>query len=108
MNLKKALFWDVDYDKIDFEKNAGFVISRVIMRGTWNEWLEIQQFYGKKRIMAEMLEIRYLDKYSLNFCSFYFNIPVEQFRWYTVIDWEDVKIQLRKIVQDFIEHSSKY
>ena len=33
MNLDRKLFWDVDYDKLDQEKYASWVIVRVFERG---------------------------------------------------------------------------
>ena len=80
MNLSKFLFWDVDYGSIDWEKHAGFVISRVLMRGILSDWQELNFFYGKEKILKEALNARYLDTVTLNFCSFYFNVPKEKFR----------------------------
>lgn len=33
MNLNSALFWEVDFDQLDWEKYAHFVIVRVFERG---------------------------------------------------------------------------
>ena len=30
LNLSKVIFWDTDYESIDWEKNARYVIARVI------------------------------------------------------------------------------
>jgi len=38
--------------------------------------------YGIERMRNEILQIRNLDKHTLNFCSKYFNIPKEQFKCY--------------------------
>jgi plasmid maintenance system antidote protein VapI len=44
--LRKALFWDTDIDKIDWEKQMNAVIKRVYSRGNELEKNEIQHFYG--------------------------------------------------------------
>jgi plasmid maintenance system antidote protein VapI len=44
--LRKALFWDTDMDKIDWEKQMNAVIKRVYSRGNELEKNEIQHFYG--------------------------------------------------------------
>ena len=44
--LSKQAFWDVDMDKIDYEKNAGHVIQKVFDRGTLNDILAILNFYN--------------------------------------------------------------
>lgn len=82
MQLSKTLFWDTDISKIDYEKNARHVIERVLMRGKLSDWFAIKEYYGKERIKAEIVKIRYLDKLTLNFCSTYFHINKEQFRCY--------------------------
>ena len=85
MELSKAIFWDTDYDSIDWEKNARYVIERVLMYGTIEDWRTIQGYYGRERIRDEMLQSRDLDPKSLSFLSCIYNIPKEKFRCYTRI-----------------------
>lgn len=80
--LNKALFWDTDYDSIDYKKHARFVIERVITRGNWKDWQELKRFYGLEKIKKEVINIRYLNKLTFNFCQTFFNIPKEKFRCY--------------------------
>jgi hypothetical protein len=80
--IDKSLFWDVEIDNVDYNKYARHIINRILMRGNINDWLELKKFYGKDRIKTEMLKMRYLDKRTLNFCSFYFNIPKTKFKCY--------------------------
>lgn len=82
MELSKTLFWDTDIKKIDYERNARHIIERVLQRGMLNDWFEIKKYYGLDRIKQEILQIRYLDKISLNFCSKYFKISKENFKCY--------------------------
>lgn len=46
--LRRALFWDVNFEKIDFSIRKRYVIERVFERGNNEEILEIISFYGKK------------------------------------------------------------
>lgn len=78
--LRKNLFWDVDVHSIDLEKHKRFVIARVLQRGSFEDFKNLLKFYGEKTIKKEVVQIRYLDKKTLRFCSFYFDIPKEQFR----------------------------
>ncbi len=82
MELSKTLFWDTDINKVDYDKNARHIIERVLQRGMLSDWFEIKNYYGLERIKVEILQIRYLDKLSLNFCSKYFQISKEQFKCY--------------------------
>lgn len=83
MKLSPYIFWDVDYKTINWDKHAGFVISRVAMKGTIDDWKKIKKKYGLEKIKDVLISQKYLDKRSLNFFSFYFNIPREQFRCYS-------------------------
>lgn len=54
--LRRQIFWDIDFDNIDFQRYKNYVVKRVFERGNEAEILEIIRFYGKKecsRIIAE-------------------------------------------------------
>ena len=80
--LRKALFWDIKPESIDFDKHVRYVVERVLTRGNCSDWSELRKFYGLERIKSEIIQVRYLDRITLSFCSAYFNIPKEKFRCY--------------------------
>ncbi len=80
--IDKSLFWDVEIDNVDYNKYARHIINRILLRGNINDWLEIKKFYGTDKIKNEVVNMKYLDKRTLNFCSFYFNIPKNNFKCY--------------------------
>lgn len=82
--LPSILFWDIDPDKLDYNAKARYVIGRVVMYGSLADWKAILAYYGAERIRDEMLQERYLDKKSLNYLSFYFDVPKTEFRCYTL------------------------
>ena len=82
--LPPILFWDIDPDKLDCDAKARYVIGRVVMYGTLTDWKAILAYYGPERIRGEMLLERYLDKKTLNYLSFYFDVPKTEFRCYTL------------------------
>jgi hypothetical protein len=81
-DLSKSLFWDIDISTLDAGKHARFIIERVLMRGNLKDWQELKAFYGLQKIREEALQIRFLDKKTLNFCHVLFNIKKEEFRCY--------------------------
>jgi hypothetical protein len=85
MELSKVLFWDTDYDRIDWDKNVRYVMERVVMYGQIADWNAIRAYYGLERIRAELLQSRDLDPKTLSFLSCIFEIPKEQFRCYNTI-----------------------
>lgn len=82
--LPAILFWDIDPSKLDYEAKARFVIGRVVMYGTLADWKATLDHYGPERVRDEMLQERYLDKKTLNYLSFYFDVPKTEFRCYTL------------------------
>jgi hypothetical protein len=82
-NLPKRLFWDWNYDKIDWEKHYLAVIDRVIERGNKDEWKEVVLHYGETRIInALKKEIKYLPDYVIGDVCSYFNFKKEELACY--------------------------
>jgi hypothetical protein len=85
MQLSKVIFWDTDYNKIDWEAKSSYVISRVLMYGTMDDWRAIKQKYGDERILNEMKNSIDLDMKVLTFLSCIFETPITEFKCYTQI-----------------------
>lgn len=71
---KQALFWDVDLKKIDPQKNAKFIIRRVLSFGGVDDFRWLVEFYGKEKIKEAFMNGRRLDPKSQNFWCLYFDI----------------------------------
>ncbi len=89
INFSEHLFWDVDKGSIDFEKNDVFMIGRVIQYGYFSDWKKLIQLYGYNRIKEKVVQLRSLDDISLHFASNLFNIPLKDFRCYTLKQSEE-------------------
>ncbi len=83
-NLSKELFWDVDFENINWEQNAPFVIERVLSEGKWENFKAILKYYGASRIKGIIVKLRYIENRTLHFCSVYFDIPLTEFRCYII------------------------
>ncbi len=83
--LPPILFWDINPTQLDYDAKARYVICRVVMYGTLEDWHAILKYYGSDRVRDEMIQERYLDKKTLNYLSFYFDLPKEAFRCYNNI-----------------------
>jgi hypothetical protein len=83
MNLSPVLFWDTDAARLDEEKHARYIIARVVMYGTLEDWQEIKKRYGLEGIKTEMLKEKELDPRSLSFISKITDTPIQQFACYT-------------------------
>ncbi len=76
------LFWDVDKSKLDYDESPKYVIERVTQLGKLQDWQELKRYYGLEKIKDTVIESYYLDKVTLGFLSFYFDIPKENFKCY--------------------------
>ncbi|OFX16980.1 MAG: hypothetical protein A2033_13855 [Bacteroidetes bacterium GWA2_31_9] len=83
MELSAFIFWDTDYTKIDWQKKARYVLERVVMFGTANDWRTSLKYYGKEKILSELQQSKILDAKCVSFLSCIFNVPKEDFRCYT-------------------------
>jgi len=68
----RPLFWDVDVERIDLERNAEYVISRIL---EWTtppalEWLESQ--YAARRILEVNRTSRKVSKRSREFWNLWY------------------------------------
>ena len=74
--LDKSLFWDVDPEKLEWEKNSQLIIERTLQRGLTNEVETIFSVYSDKQLKEAILKSRSLDKKTANYFSIKLNIPL--------------------------------
>jgi hypothetical protein len=82
--FSRHIFWETDYDKIDWVLKARYVIERVIEYGDWEDWKHLKSFYGLEKIKEALIQARFLREKTLVFFSIIFDEPVENFRCYTL------------------------
>jgi hypothetical protein len=88
MNLSKEIFWDVDFQTIDYVKNQDWVICRVLDRGTLKDWFQIKEHYGINKILSVAQDAKYLSKKTIYFLSAIYNIPLTHFRCYNLMQFQ--------------------
>jgi hypothetical protein len=78
-DISKKAFWDVDFDKIDFEQNATFVINKTFNYGTFDDQISVIRFYGIDKIKTEVVKIAYFRKPVFAFICGFFGLDKSQF-----------------------------
>jgi len=73
--FSETLFWDVNPEKLDWQKNSRFITERVLVRGGMNDVKILMKLYTKDELTKAIKQCRDLDPVTHNFCSNYFNIP---------------------------------
>jgi hypothetical protein len=83
LNIRKELFWDMDFQKLDSEKNRQIIIERTLCLGNLTEFVAIEKHYGRRKIINSVKKIGYLDPKTLEFVISYFHIKPEKLLCYT-------------------------
>jgi hypothetical protein len=82
-SFPSQLFWDWDYDRIDWEKGYRSIIARILERGNSAQWNELVEFYGKPKVMEALKnEIKYLPDYIIDDVCGYFDLTKEALACY--------------------------
>ncbi len=76
--FSQNLFWDTPIEKIDTEKHKNYIIERVLSRGLLSDFYFLLQLYTSDEITDAVKKSKVLDKKTVNFCSHYFKIPVNE------------------------------
>jgi len=81
--LRRSIFWDVNPDKMDFQKRKRFVIERVFERGNEAEITEIIRFYGREDCSYIIKTARSLMKSAVINAERYLKLKKEELKCYT-------------------------
>ena len=73
--FSRNLFWDVNIENIDLQKNSRYVIERVITRGFTEDFYMLLKIYSTPQIQEAVRKSKELDAKTAQFCSTFFNIP---------------------------------
>jgi hypothetical protein len=76
--FSQNLFWDTAIAGIDLRKHKRYVIERVITRGSLDDFKNLTMTYSKDEIAEEIKKSKELDPKTRHFCSWYFNIPINE------------------------------
>jgi len=78
--LSQNLFWDVNSKNLDYQKDADFIIERVLNFGDEGDYKKIKKMYGLRKIRTAAKKINYINKKNINFWSIVFNISPDLFQ----------------------------
>lgn len=77
------LFWDIDRDKLDWNKHRMYIVERVLEYGVLSDWKLLRSCMSIEEITSFAKKIRQLDPKTLSFISTISHTPKEEFRCYT-------------------------
>jgi hypothetical protein len=82
--FNKRIFWDVDFDKIDYDAKSRFVIERVFERGDVEDIRNCRRYYGDEKVKEVLLKAKFLPETRIYLASAVIDRPITDFRCYTL------------------------
>lgn len=80
--FEKRIFWDVNFEQIDYDAKANFVIERVFERGDVEDIRQCRRYYGDEKVIEALLKAKYLPEHRIHLASAVIDKPLEEFRCY--------------------------
>ncbi len=74
------LFWDSDPEKIDFHRDASYVIRRVFDMGRLEDVAESMRYYPEAQLVDTLLQANYLPENAIYLASALFLLKKEDFK----------------------------
>jgi hypothetical protein len=80
--FNKCIFWDVNYEQLDYDAKSNFVIERVFERGDVKDIRQCRRYYGDEKVTSALLNAKYLPLHTIHFASAVIDKPLNEFRCY--------------------------
>ncbi len=78
----KRIFWDVNFENIDYDTKAHFVIVRVFERGDIEDIRQCRRYYSEDLVKKALLEAKYIMLNGLYLAAAVIDEPIQNFRCY--------------------------
>jgi hypothetical protein len=76
------IFWDVNFDALDYDLKYKFIIERVFERGDVEDIRQCRRYYGDECITEVLLNTKYLPLRKIYLASAVIKKPISDFRCY--------------------------
>jgi len=80
--FNKCIFWDVNFEQMDLDLRATFVIERVCERGDVDDIRQCRRYYGDEKVTKVLLNAKFLPEHRMHLASAVIDKPLTEFRCY--------------------------
>ena len=80
--FNKRIFWDVNFEALNYDAKANFVIERVFERGDVDDIRQCRRYYGAEKVKEALLNAKFLPLHIIYLASAVIDEPIEAFRCY--------------------------
>lgn len=81
--LQKRIFWDVDFESLDYEEQAQFIITRAFERGDVADIRQVRRFYGDEKVITSLTAVKFLFYHTFVLAKNIFNLDENAFKCFT-------------------------
>lgn len=80
--FEKRIFWDVNFETLDYDKRASFVIERVFERGDVEDIMQCRRYYGDELIKNVLVNAKWLSLQTIYLACALFENNLTDYRCY--------------------------
>lgn len=84
MNLSRRLFWDVNYDTINWDDKYKWVIVRVFERGDVEDIRACRRYYGDEKVREALTSTKWLPLQTIYLACAVLDNELKDYRCYTL------------------------
>ena len=80
--FEKRIFWDVNFDTLDYDGKASFIIERVFERGDVEDIRACRRYYGDDKICAALTNAKWLSLQTICLAAALFQNNLTDYKCY--------------------------
>ncbi len=80
--LAKHIFWDVNYEGLDYDGKSSFIIERVFERGDIEDIRQCRRYYGDEVLRDALTNAKWLSLLTICLASALFNNQLTDYKCY--------------------------
>ncbi len=80
--FNKRIFWDVNFDTLNYDKKAVFVIERVFERGDVQDIRACRRYYGDDKVRTVLTHAKWLPLTTIYLACALFSNELTDYRCY--------------------------
>ncbi len=80
--FNKRIFWDVNFDALDYDKRSDFIIERVFERGDVEDVRNCRRYYGEEKVAHALLSAKFLPLHTVYLAAAVIDRPLTDFKCY--------------------------
>lgn len=80
--FEKRIFWDVNFETLDYDNKASFLIERVFEPGDVQDILNCRRYYGDEQVKQVLMEAKWLSLETIYLSAAIFNNKLADYRCY--------------------------